>query len=102
MEGSEGKVEEEESREMIVMLKLEVARRALRISEPMVPLALGGGLVGCVGGAIERDGKIAYSYEGDVLDVVVFGHCRCGDLLSWLDVKCRVLYSFLFWWEESL
>jgi hypothetical protein len=39
MEGSEGKVEEEESREMIVMLKLEVARRALRIWVPIVPLA---------------------------------------------------------------
>ena len=39
MEGWEGKVEGEESREMMVMLKLEVASRALRISEPIVPLA---------------------------------------------------------------
>lgn len=40
MEAWEGKVEVEVSRVMIVMLKVEVARRALRISEPMVPLAL--------------------------------------------------------------
>ena len=39
MEGWEGKVEGEESREMMVMLKLEVARRAERIWEPIVPLA---------------------------------------------------------------
>jgi hypothetical protein len=39
IEGWEGKVEGEVSREMMVMLKLEVARRALRISEPIVPLA---------------------------------------------------------------
>lgn len=38
MEGCEGKVEAEESREMMVMLKLEV-ERAERIWEPIVPLA---------------------------------------------------------------
>jgi hypothetical protein len=37
---------------MMVMLKLEVARRALRISEPIVPLALGGGLADCVDGVV--------------------------------------------------
>lgn len=40
MEGWEGKVEGEVEREMIVMLvKFLVARRALRISVPIVPLA---------------------------------------------------------------
>jgi hypothetical protein len=44
MEAWLGKVEGEVEREMIVMLKLEVARRALRISVPIVPLAFGGGV----------------------------------------------------------
>lgn len=39
-EGLLGKVAEESAREMMVMLKVAVARRALRISEPIVPLAL--------------------------------------------------------------
>lgn len=39
MEGCEGKVEAEESREMMVMLNWLVARRAERIWEPIVPLA---------------------------------------------------------------
>lgn len=45
MEGWEGKVEGDESREMMVMLKLLVARRAERIWVPIVPLALVGGLI---------------------------------------------------------
>ena len=42
MEGWVEKVEGEESRVMMVILKLEVARRAERIWEPIVPLAFGG------------------------------------------------------------
>jgi hypothetical protein len=44
----EGNVEEESAREMIVMLwKCEVARRASRIWEPIVPLAYENRLVRC-------------------------------------------------------
>jgi hypothetical protein len=39
-----GKVEGESAREMIVMLKLEVARREVRMWVPIVPLAFGGGV----------------------------------------------------------
>jgi hypothetical protein len=43
MEGWEGKVEGEEARVMMVMLKAEgEERRAERIWEPIVPLAFGG------------------------------------------------------------
>jgi hypothetical protein len=38
-EASLGNVAAESAREMIVMLKVLVASRALRISEPIVPLA---------------------------------------------------------------
>lgn len=82
MEGCEGKVEGEEARVMMVMLKGEgEERRAERIWEPIVPLAFRGlgGLVGLfcfVGLEVWFWGR-AYSYEGDVLDVVVVGHC-CG------------------------
>jgi hypothetical protein len=40
-EASLGNVAAESAREMIVMLKFLVARRAARISVPIVPLALG-------------------------------------------------------------
>ena len=67
------------------MLKLLEARRAERIWVPIVPLAL----VRWVSFRCARGIWVAYSYEGDVLDVVVVGHCCGGDLL--LDVKCRVV-----------
>lgn len=99
MEGWEGKVEAEESREMMVMLNLEVDRRAERIWEPIVPLAFCWAVlvvvdfVGCIVFS-EMVGWVSYSYKGDSFDVVVVGHF-CGDgLLLWLATKCRLFCSF--------
>lgn len=77
MEGWEGKVEGDESREMMVMLKLEVARRAERIWVPIVPLALVWWVSFVVREGLFWGTLVAYSYEGNVLDVVVVGH-SCG------------------------
>jgi len=50
MEGWEGKVEGEDSRVMIVMLKgVGEERRVVRIWEPIVPLAFGGWGVSLLG-----------------------------------------------------
>ena len=97
-----GKVEGESMREIIVMLKEEVERRALRMWVPIVPLAFWGVGVSWVDGlegvVLGGGGGGAYSYEGDRFDVVVVGHCRRGDcLFRGVDVKCSsVLFFFVF------
>jgi hypothetical protein len=60
-------------------------------------------VVGCVEGVVavlERWKGFTYSHEGDVLDVVVVGHC-CVDLL-FLVVGCEAVECFVFFCCFSL